>query len=164
MRTCYKIVLGVLSTFVNTLVAADCLDVQGNVQTQSINNQVQVGNLTMAPAAKSVPKFRAAFGQNFLAGGIRGEITSQVSMTVYLNHEIGFPGVGSLISLNDKADINFDPTTNGIFTVEESLDIVGTQNGGMFTGWTGKLVADGVLDTQKGVNTFSYSGHICKDS
>lgn len=149
---------------------ADCLNVQGQAETQSlveyVNNQVvqvQVGNLTMVPVPGpgSVPKFRAVFGQNFLAGGIRGEINSQGPTTVYLRHEIGFPGVGSVITSQDTAEItHLDP--NGLLTVKEFLNIVGAQNGGLFTGWTGTLEADGVLDLQKGVNTFSYAGQLCK--
>lgn len=170
MKIRCKVVLGILSAFVSTLVAADCLDVQGQVQTQSISSQVQVGSLTMAPVINSQPhsilNFSAVFGQHSLSGGIRGEIiqSASTSTTLYLNHEIGIPGIGSLVTNNDRADIISFDSTNGIATVKESLSIVGAQNEGMFAGWTGTLVADGVLDIQKGINTFSYSGQICKRS
>lgn len=158
--------LGVLSFCVSTLVAAECLSVQGQVQTQSINDEVQVGNLTMVPASGSVPKFRATFGQLLLAGGIRGEIVetswqTAVNATIYLKHEVGFPGVGVFTTDRDLAEVTFD-FANSIATVrKEVLNVVG---GGMFSGWTGQLVANGTLELQTGVNTFSYSGQICKPS
>ncbi len=157
-----KIIVSTLGVLFSTLVTATCLPVQGTVQTQAINANEQIGNITMTSSKPLA--FRKAFGQFIITGGIKGTITAQnlSTGTTHLDHEIGFPGLGSIISYNDVAQVT-SVVAEGIYNVSETAPITKTDNSGAFAGWEGELLATGTLDFNTGTNTFTYSGEICRD-
>ena len=156
---------------------AKCLSVQGTVDTQSQNlsvgipdiNAEQVGVITMFPTLGNgnLFAFQKAFGKVLLTGGIHGTITdvtftNGIPTNVILDHEIGFPGVGSLISIGDTASFIGLPDAEGNIPVQESGTVEGTESGGgAFTGLSGDLVATGMLGMVSGTNSFTYTGKLC---
>jgi hypothetical protein len=56
-----------------------------------------------------------------------------------LEHHIGFPGVGSIISYNDIATFTGQPDSQGNIPVTETAPITTTAYSGEFAGWTGQL-------------------------
>jgi len=127
------------SLIVQTMVSATtCLPVQGTVETQSINDNEQVGHITMTSSRPVA--FRQAFGQFNITGGIKGAITGTTPTgEVILEHHIGFPGVGSIISYNDIATFTGQPDSQGNIPVTETAPITTTAYSGEFAGWTGQL-------------------------
>ena len=84
--------------------------------------------------------FRQAFGQFNITGGIKGAITGTTPTgEVILEHHIGFPGVGSIISYNDIATFTGQPDSQGNIPVTETAPITTTAYSGEFAGWTGQL-------------------------
>ena len=160
----YKIFLVLVGVFFSALVSATCLPIQGTLQTQSIDGTDQVGTITMT--SSNLLAFRKAFGQIFIIGGIKGTITNQTVATIYLDHEIGFPGIGSLISVNDAATFTGNPDKEGNYPTTETGAIEAAPNpyGGAFNGWTfpDGWIATGTVGTKTGTNAFTYTGKICK--
>lgn len=160
--------------------APKCLSVQGTLDTQAIVLPIgddglpvvgaeQVGVITMIPTIGdgNLIAFKKAFGQVLLRGGIHGVITDLVFPngvpTVVLNHEIGFPGVGALISTDDNAIFIGPPDAEGNIPVKESGPVTANDDGGAFVGWTGNFMATGTIGTLTGTNAFLYQGELCKN-
>jgi hypothetical protein len=166
-NTAHKIFLILFLVCFSALASATCLPIQGTIQTQSLNDQTeQVGTITMTstPGNGNLLAFQKAFGQILIMGGIKGTITTPTNTygQTTLEHQIGFPGVGSIISYSDVAQITGAPDAAGNYPVTETASINAIPDGGAFAGWNGQLVATGTLGTQTGTNAFTYTGKICK--
>ena len=163
--------------FFSTLVSAQptCLPIQGTVQTQAqtptlspsglpVIGAEQVGTITVT--STQIRPFIQAFGQAFLIGGIHGIITGETLINgapaVVLTHEIGFPGIGSLISTGDDAIFTGLPDDEGNVPTIETGPLAATADAGRFNGWTGNLTATGSVGAITGHNTFTYTGQLCK--
>jgi hypothetical protein len=159
-NTAHKIIFSTIGVFFSTLVSATCLPIQGTVQTQSIDGTEQVGQITMTSSSSA---FKKAFGQISIMGGVKGIITTinQQTGTIVLDHQIGFPEIGSIISYDDVAQITGPVDTEGNYPVTENLPIDAATYGGAFTGWHGQVVAKGTVNFTTNTNTFIYSGKIC---
>ena len=162
-----KIIFSTISVLSSTLVSATCLPIQGTIQTQSIDGTVQVGTITMT---SSNPTFRKTFGQIVITGGIKGTIMNPGGYPVELAHEIGFPGIGSLISVGDVATFTGPPDKEGNYPTMETAPLAAapTVNNvpydGVFNGWTfpDGLIVTGTVGTLTGINAFTYKGKTCK--
>lgn len=164
----------------STSFAGTCLTIQGTVQTQAqspltdnsgypIIGAEQVGTVTVVPTIGNgnLVAFKQAFGQVALAGGIHGIVTnvsfSNGAPIVTLTHEIGVPGVGSLISIGDQAVFTSAPDANGDVQVIETGPLEAAAAGGKFTGWSGQINVSGAVGLVNGQNIFTYTGELCKN-
>ena len=158
----FKMIFSAIGVCFSTLVSATtCLPIQGTVQTQLLNEFEQVGQVTMTSTSPSA--FKKVFGQMIIMGGIKGTITTQTNLTgkTVLEHQIGFPGVGSITSDNDVAQVT-GVDSEGNLLITETVPITDTTAySGAFAGWSGQLVAKGILNITTGTNTFIYTGKIC---
>lgn len=163
-----KIIFSVMGVFFSTVVfAATCLPIQGTVETQSIGSTEQIGVITMTSSSPSA--FKKVFGGAVITGGINGTITipTNTNGQTELVHQMGFPGVGSIISNNDVAQVMGVDSEGNLLVTEtapiRAMDIINaTQNGGAFVGWDGQITAKGTLNPTTGSNIFIYSGKICR--
>lgn len=141
--------------------AESCLPIQGTIQTQSISQAEQVGSITMT--SSDLKGFKHAFGAFSISGGIHGLITGSLPTgEVVLEHRMGFPEVGTIISYNDIATFTGAPDEAGNIPVQETAPI--SETTGKFEKWgaANPLLATGSVNFTTGSNSFIYSGKICK--
>lgn len=174
-------IFGAFGLFASSISSANtCLTIQGTVQTQAQSPIIdttglpaigaeQVGTITVNPTIGNgnLMAFMQAFGQPSLTGGIHGVVTNVTFPngvpTVILDHEIGIPGIGSLISIGDQAPLTGAPDAYGNVQVTETGPLAAAVSGGKFTGWTGQMTATGVIGVVSGQNGFTYTGKLCKN-
>jgi hypothetical protein len=157
-----KFILSSIAFCLSAMVRADiCLPIQGTIQTQSISQTEQVGSITMT--SSNLKGFKKAFGEYSITGGIHGVITgSTATGGIIVDHRIGFPEVGTIISNNDVATFTGAPDETGNIPVLETAPL--SETTGKFRHWTAAqpLVATGTVNFTTGSNTFVYTGSICK--
>ena len=140
--------LGVIGA-VGTANAADtCFEVRGRVDTQALADQ-----------SHQVGVARLEIGEKKFVGGIAGTIAQYLSQTsVLLDHNMGFPGSGTIVTNGDLATLTgmLDACRMGI---TEAIHY--TYGTGVFANATLTATATGTLNFCTGENRFSVTGNMC---
>lgn len=160
--------IAILTMTTTNVIAGDCpknfqeVTVSGEVNTQNINEYVQVGTINMQ--LTSVKKDKVLFDQSgAVVGQITGFVEGAYPPVVLLDHDITFADGIEIETSGDRATIYGDPSTEVNVKVDEVIDnFWGTK---IFKKATGKILATGLLNTfdESGNlhNYFELSGSLC---
>lgn len=142
------LVLGALAAIGNVNAADTCYSITGRSDTQSMADQIhQVGVA------------RLDVGDAKLIGGISGTIVNYLDQShVLLNHDIGFPGKGSIVTSGDQATITGVIDACRLAVTEIINYSYGT---GIFANAAMTATATGSLNICNGQNAFKINGKIC---
>jgi uncharacterized membrane protein len=148
LKRCSVFVLGTLVLVGNASAANTCYPISGRSDTQSMADQIHQVGVT-----------RLEIGDAKLTGGISGTIVNYLDQShVVLNHDIGFPGKGSIVTNGDQATITGMIDACRLAVTEIINYKYGT---GVFANASMTATATGSLNICNGQNVFKINGKIC---
>lgn len=151
LKRCTVLVFGAMAVVGSAEAADVCYPLTGRVDTQAIDYSRQVGVVKLE------------IGGTKLTGGISGTIVSPLgASTVLLNHDMGFPGRGTLVTKDDEAVFTGFIAGSCRMGVMETIHY--NSGTGIFANVSSlSAIATGSIDgcTFLGYNSFKVAGQVC---